>query len=125
MLFVSFAKRITSSSFVLGIFTFIPQAFVKNPWQLMVLRFLLGLTLGGLNPSVNTMIKKITPTSITGRIFGFTVSAGYLGVFGGSILGGQVAARFGINYVFFITSALLLLNAVWVYFKVYKKLNVN
>ena len=125
MLLVFFAKRITSSSFVLGIFNFIPQAFVKNPWQLMVLRFLLGLTLGGLNPSVNTMIKKITPTSITGRIFGFTVSAGYLGVFGGSILGGQVAARFGINYVFFITSALLMLNAVWVYFKVYKKLNVN
>ncbi|WP_186431180.1 multidrug efflux MFS transporter [Clostridium sp. BSD9I1] len=104
---------------------YIPQAFVKNPWQLMGLRFLLGLTLGGLNPSVNTLVKKITPTSITGRIFGFTISAGYLGVFGGSVVGGQVAARFGISYVFFITSALLLLNAVWVYFKVYKKYNLN
>ncbi len=101
---------------------YIPQAFVKNPWQLTELRFLLGLTLGGLNPSVNTLVKKITPASITGRIFGFTISAGYLGIFGGSVLGGQVAARFGISYVFFITSALLLLNAVWVYFKLYKKL---
>lgn len=101
---------------------YIPQAFVVNPWQLMGLRFLLGLTLGGLNPSVNTLVKKITPASITGRIFGFTVSAGYLGIFGGSVLGGQVAARFGISYVFFITSALLLLNAVWVYFNLYKKL---
>jgi len=119
------AHKVILASLVAAGLIFIPQAFVKNPWQLMVLRFLLGLTLGGLNPSVNTLIKKITPTSITGRIFGFTVSAGYLGVFGGSILGGQVAARFGINYVFFITSALLLLNAVWVYFKVYKKLNVN
>ncbi|MBL4935582.1 multidrug efflux MFS transporter [Clostridium sp. YIM B02515] len=104
---------------------YIPQAFVVNPWQLMGLRFLLGLTLGGLNPSVNTLVKKITPASITGRIFGFTVSAGYLGIFGGSVLGGQVAARFGISYVFFVTSALLLLNAVWVYFKVYKKYNLN
>lgn len=102
---------------------YIPQAFVKNIWQLIGLRFLLGLTLGGLNPSVNTLVKKITPASITGRIFGFTISAGYLGVFGGSVLGGQVAARLGVNYVFFITSALLLLNAVWVYFKIYRKIN--
>jgi MFS family permease len=104
---------------------YIPQAFVKNPWQLMGLRFLLGLTLGGLNPSINTLVKKITPDSLTGRVFGFTISAGYLGVFGGSVLGGQVAAYLGIRYVFFITSALLFLNAVWVYFKVYKKLSLN
>ena len=101
---------------------YIPQAFVTNPWQLMGLRFLLGLTLAGLNPSVNTLIKKITPSSSTGRVFGFTISAGYLGVFGGSVMGGQVAAAFGIRNVFFVTSALLLLNAIWVYFKVYKRL---
>jgi MFS family permease len=105
--------------------SFIPQAFVKNPWQLMGLRFLLGLSVAGLNPSVNTLIKKITPDSLTGRVFGFNMSAGYLGIFGGSVLGGQVAAYFGIRYVFFITSALLLINAVWVYFKVYKKLNLG
>ncbi|OME87454.1 MFS transporter [Paenibacillus sp. FSL A5-0031] len=102
---------------------FIPQAFVSNPWQLMGLRFILGLTAAGLTPSVNVLIKKITPAPLTGRVFGFAMSAGYLGVFGGSILGGQVAAWFGVQYVFLITSALLLLNAVWVYFNVYKKLN--
>lgn len=101
---------------------FIPQAFVKNPWQLMGLRFLLGLATAGLTPSVNILIKKITPSSLTGRIFGFSMSAQYLGIFGGSILGGQVAACFGIRYVFFITSSLLLINAAWVYFSVYKKL---
>jgi MFS family permease len=104
---------------------FIPQAFVKNPWQLMALRFLLGLATAGLNPSVNTLVKRITPDSLTGRVFGFSMSAGYLGVFGGSVLGGQVAAWLGIRYVFFITSALLLINAVWVYFKVYKKLSLK
>ncbi len=101
---------------------YLPQAFVTNTWQLMGLRFLLGLTMGGLNPSVNTLVKKITPSSVTGRIFGFTVSAGYLGVFGGSVTGGQVSAAFGIRSVFYVTSALLLLNAVWVYFNVYKRL---
>ena len=104
-------------------FIFIPQAFVKNPWQLVGLRFLLGLAMAGLNPSVNTLLKKITLPSLTGRIFGFSMSAGYIGVFGGAVLGGQVAAWLGIRYVFFITSALLLLNAIWVYFNVYKKLS--
>lgn len=104
---------------------FIPQAFVQNTWQLMGLRFLLGLAAAGLNPSVNIILKKITPSSLTGRVFGFSMSAGYLGVFGGAVLGGQVAGYFGMRYVFFITSALLFINAAWVYFKVYKKLNLN
>ncbi|WP_368086709.1 multidrug efflux MFS transporter [Paenibacillus sp. NFR01] len=102
---------------------FIPQAFVTRPWQLMVLRFLLGLAAGGLNPSVNTLIKKITPDFLTGRMFGFSMSAAYLGVFGGSVLGGQMAGWLGFRSVFFTTALLLLGNAVWVYYKVYKKLN--
>lgn len=102
---------------------FIPQAFVKNPQQLMILRFMLGLATAGLVPSVNTLVKKITPDSLTGRVFGFNMSALYLGIFSGSIFGAQIAAHFGIKYVFFITSLLLFVNAVWVYEMVYKKLN--
>ncbi|WP_315065953.1 multidrug efflux MFS transporter [uncultured Clostridium sp.] len=117
-------KVILIALLVAGII-FIPQAFVKNPWELMSLRFVLGLAAGGLSPSVNILVKKITPDSITGRIFGFSMAAGYLGVFGGSVLGGQVAAYLGIRYVFFITSALLLINAAWVYFNVYRKLSLN
>ncbi len=116
------AHKVIFAALIIAGIIYIPQAFVRNTWQLMGLRFLLGLTMGGLNPSVNTLIKKITPDSITGRIFGFSMSAGYLGVFGGAVLGGQVAAWLGIRYVFFTTSVLLLLNAAWAYFKVYKKL---
>ncbi|WP_301411481.1 multidrug efflux MFS transporter [Prevotella sp.] len=104
---------------------FIPQAFVQNAWQLMGLRFLLGLASAGLIPSVNIILKKITPSSLTGRVFGFSMAAGYLGVFGGAVFGGQIAGILGIKYVFFITSALLLANAIWVYFKVNKKLSLN
>ncbi|WP_018753940.1 multidrug efflux MFS transporter [Paenibacillus sanguinis] len=102
---------------------FIPQAFVTNAWQLTGLRFLLGIAAAGLSPSINTLIKKITPDALTGRVFGFSMSAGYLGVFAGSVMGGQVAGWLGVKYVFFTTSALLLANAVWVYFKVYRKMN--
>jgi MFS family permease len=115
-------KVILVALIVAGII-FIPQAFVNNTWQLIGLRFLLGLTTAGLIPSVNILVKRLTPDSMTGRVFGFNMSAGYLGAFGGSVLGGQLAGWFGIRYVFLVTSGLLLINAVWVYFKVYKKLN--
>jgi len=101
---------------------YIPQAFVNAPWQLMGLRFLLGLSMGGLVPSVNALIKKITPIEHTGRIFGFTMSAQYLGIFSGSVMGGQIAAAFGIPIVLVVTSSLMLLNAAWVYLYVYRRL---
>lgn len=119
------AHKVMLTCLIGAVIIFIPQAFVKNTWQLMGLRFLLGLASAGLNPSVNIILKKITPSSLTGRVFGFNMSAGYLGVFGGSVLGGQIAGILGMQYVFFVTSALLFINAVWVYFKVYKKLNLN
>ncbi|AGF56190.1 MULTISPECIES: multidrug efflux MFS transporter [Clostridium] len=117
--------KIILTALILAGIIFIPQAFVKSTWQLMFLRFLLGLTAAGLTPSINILIKKITPSNLIGRVFGFTMSAAYLGTFAGSILGGQIAGTLGIRYVFFVTSALLLINAVWVYFNVYKKLNSN
>ncbi|WP_339320055.1 multidrug efflux MFS transporter [Paenibacillus sp. FSL R10-2734] len=119
------AQKVILVALIAAGLLFIPQAFVQNPWQLMGLRFLLGLAAGGLIPSVNILVKKITPDALTGRVFGFNMSAGYLGTFAGSVLGGQVAAWFEIRDVFFITSVLLLINAGWVYFKVYKKLSLN
>jgi len=94
---------------------FIPQAFVRNSWQLMILRFLLGLAMAGLLPSVNTLVKRSAPNAIAGRVFGYNQSFQYLGSLGGSILGGQMAAALGIQSVFLSTALLLLLNAVWFY----------
>lgn len=116
------AHQVMLVSLIAAGILFIPQAFVHNAWELMALRFLLGLVAGGLNPSVNVLLKKITPSKLTGRVFGINMSAAYLGVFGGSVLGGQIAGHLGVRYVFLVTGALLLLNAVWVYLKVYGKL---
>lgn len=101
----------------------IPQAFVNRPWQLVVLRFVLGLTTAGLAPSIDALVKRITPDAFYGRIFGIILSAQYLGIFGGAIIGGQVSAHFGIKYVFFIMSVLLLINALWIYKRAYHKMD--
>ncbi|MFT8318717.1 MAG: multidrug efflux MFS transporter [Sporolactobacillus sp.] len=95
---------------------FIPQAFVTNPWQLTVLRFILGLATAGILPSINTIVKKMAPDKITGRLFGYNQSAQFIGTLGGSLMGAHLAAAYGIKYVFFTTSLLLILNAGWVLF---------
>lgn len=115
-------QKVVLGALILAGIIFIPQAFVKNPWQLMALRFGLGIATAGLSPSINTLLKKITPERLTGRIFGFNISAYYMGTFTGSVVGGQIASRLGIKYVFFITSTLLFFNAIWIYKRVYIKL---
>jgi len=107
--------RVILGSLVLAGLVFIPQAFVRTPWELMGLRFLLGFATAGLMPSINTLIKRITPDEVAGQIFGYTQSAQFLGSFFGAVMGGQVSAWFGLRSVFFITGGLLLLNAIWVF----------
>ncbi|SHJ44794.1 multidrug efflux MFS transporter [Propionispora hippei] len=99
---------------------FVPQALVKNEWQLMLLRFLLGIATAALMPSINTLLKQNIPDEIAGRVFGYNQAAQFFGTFTGALAGGQIAAHFGIYYVFYLTSALLLMNAVWVYHNVFK-----
>lgn len=118
------AHKVMLASLVFAGLLFIPQAYVTNSWQLMGLRFLLGIAAGGLLPSINSLVKRNTPDHIAGRAFGFNQSAQFLGSFGGSVVGGHVAAVFGIHYVFFVTSALLLFNAAWVYLTVCKQVSL-
>ena len=94
---------------------FIPQAFVTSAWQLLILRFLLGIAQAGLLPSVQTLLKQHTPTHVTGRIFGYNQSFQFLGNMIGPVLGGQIAAHAGFQYVF-STSSLLFIACIWVYF---------
>lgn len=115
------SQKVLLAALIVAGVTFIPQAFVTAPWQLGVLRFLLGIVIAGLLPSINNLIKQNTPESISGQIFGYNQTSQYLGMFSGSIVGGQMAAAFSIRFVLLFTGALLLLNAVWVYFTVYKE----
>lgn len=114
--------RVMSVALLSAGLLFIPQAMVRNAWELLVLRFLLGIATASLLPSVNSMIRRITPDRFTGRIYGYNQSAQFVGSFAGAVMGGQIAAVFGFRWVFFITSALLLFNAAWVYFLVDRKI---
>lgn len=98
----------------------LPQAFVSSPWQLVLLRFLLGLSLGGLIPCVTAILRHLVPDYAIGTVLGFSVSAQYAGQVLGPICGGFIGGWFGIRPVFFMT-ALVLVFAVLLNMNLEKK----
>lgn len=107
-------RRVLLFALIFSGAVFIPQAFVSNPWQLAGLRFLLGLALAGILPSINTLVKQLAPGKVTGQLFGYNQSAQFMGTLAGALFGGHMAAAYGIQYVFLTTSLLLFINAAWV-----------
>ncbi|MTC17298.1 MFS transporter [Providencia alcalifaciens] len=98
----------------------IPQAFVTSGWQLIALRFLMGIALGGLLPCIATVIRHRVPEGMVGSILGYSVAAQFAGQFIGPLIGGIVGGHIGMRAVFLATSFILLLGAVW-NFKIYRK----
>lgn len=85
---------------------FLPQGLIGNPWLFMGVRFLTGLCIGGLIPSVTSLLRRLTPASIQGSVFAINTSANSAGNVLGSMFGGIIGGTFGIPIVFMITSGI-------------------
>jgi MFS family permease len=90
----------------------IPQAFVVSGWQLIALRFLMGVALGGLLPCIASVIRHSVPETIAGGILGYSVSAQYVGQVVGPLVGGYVGGHIGMRAVFLGTSVLMAVGAI-------------
>ncbi|HWK47562.1 MAG TPA: MFS transporter [Stellaceae bacterium] len=91
----------------------IPQAVVTNAWQLVALRFLMGMSLAGLLPSINALIRHSVPDAVTGTMLGYAVSAQYAGQVVGPVVGGFVGGHFGMRPVFLATMVLMVVGALF------------
>lgn len=109
-------RKILIFSLVMSGLTFIPQALTDNITVLLIGRFLLGLFVGGMLPSLNVLVKKLAPQELQARAFGFNSSAQFLGNLIGPLLGSTVSAVLNIRYVFYITMSILFTNALMLLF---------
>jgi len=89
----------------------IPQGLVTSAWQLVVLRFLMGLALGGLLPCIASVIRHNAPTEMAGTVLGYSTSSQYAGQVVGPLIGGFIGGHFGMRLVFLGTSVLMMLGA--------------
>jgi MFS family permease len=107
--------RVILAGIALAAALLIPQAFVTTGWELIGLRFLMGVALGGLMPSVATVIRHSVPDNVAGTVLGYSVSAQYIGQVAGPVVGGFIGGAVGLRAVFLGTSALLALSGLFVW----------
>ena len=91
-----------------------PQAFVTNTWQLLVIRAALGAFAGALMPVGMALIALVTPPRSRGWIFGITATATALGVAIGPVIGALIATGFGLRASFIFTSVILCAGGLWI-----------
>jgi len=104
--------RILMATLVVAVVLFFAMSFVTTPFQLGVLRFLLGFADGAMLPAVQTLLIKYSSDRVTGRIFGYNQSFMYLGNVAGPLMGAAVSAMAGFRWVFFATAIVILLNII-------------
>lgn len=109
-------RKILAFALLMAAIAFIPQALAGNITTLLIGRFLLGLFVGGMVPSLNVLVKKLAPPEIQATAFGFNSSSLFLGNFVGPLLGSSVAAAWGIRSVFYVTMTVLIVNSIAIYF---------
>lgn len=105
-------RRVLVIALIMAALTYLPQALATGIPMLLVGRFLLGLFIGGMIPSLNVLVKKLAPKQIQATAFGMNSAALFLGNFIGPLIGSTVAAAYSIQAVFFVTMTILVFNAV-------------
>lgn len=96
----------------MGAIIYFPGAFVTSLWQLVMIRFALGVAIGGIIPVRIAYIRQEVPVAIQGEVLGYNTSLRFLGNIIGPSMGGFISGFFGFSSVFFTTSLLLLISGV-------------
>ncbi|WP_407270226.1 MFS transporter [Radiobacillus sp. PE A8.2] len=120
---VGYIKILIFLLFMAGIVYF-PGAFVTNLWQLIALRFMLGIAIGGIIPVRIAYIRQEAPIAMQGEVLGYNTSIRFFGNIIGPILGGTIAGYFGFSAVFFVTSSLLVACGIFLLYAKYKSTQV-
>ncbi|MEH7443189.1 MFS transporter [Bacillus sp. JJ1122] len=99
----------------LSAIVYLPGGFVENIWQLVLIRFLLGITIGGIIPVRVAYIRQEAPIAMQGEVLGYNTSLRFFGNIIGPVLGGFLAGYYGFTSVFIVTSGLLLVSGLVLY----------
>lgn len=95
-----------------GLF-YVPQAFVRTTTQLLALRILGALFLGGTSPTVNATIAGLVDRANHGAVYGLSSSISSVGMSLGPMIGAAVGVSLGFPAVFLTTAGILLVTAAF------------
>ena len=113
-------EKVLTFLLILAFIFIIPQAFVTELWQLMVLRLLFGIAVGGMIPTTTALMRREAPIEIQGEVMGYNTSFRFLGNIIGPMFGGIVSGFIGIPSVFIVTGLLFLIAFAFLKYTVKK-----
>lgn len=105
-------EKVLLSCLILGGLFFLPQGFVTSIWQLVILRFLYGMVIGGIIPSVTAYIRQAAPLSVQGEVLGYNQSFRFLGNVIGPVVGGFISSYWSISSVFYFSASLFFVAVI-------------
>lgn len=106
-------EKILICALAISVALLIPMSMVQNPWQLGILRFLLGAADGALLPAVQTLLIYNSSNQVAGRIFSYNQSFRDIGNVTGPLIGAAISASYGFRTVFIVTASVVLFNAFY------------
>jgi DHA1 family multidrug resistance protein-like MFS transporter len=112
---IGYRKVLVTCALLAGI-VYVPQFFVANPWQLLVLQALLGLVMSGVLASISALLANLAPEGHQGAVYGVDSSAVSAANALGPMLGASVAAGLGLRAPFLLAAGAFVLAAglAWV-----------
>ncbi len=98
---------------VIGFVFFLPQAFVTNVWQLLLLTFLGGFAVGGLVAAPSALLARYTEPGEEGAVYGIDNSVVAAARAIAPLLGSGLAAFYGLRAPFLAAALLFGLMVLW------------
>ena len=100
---------------VLAVVSLVLTSLVQNVWELIVLRFILGISDAALIPSIQVLTVRNVPKQIFGRVFSYNQSAQSFGNVFGPMLAAVIATGLGYKSIFLFCAILEALALIlWV-----------
>jgi len=99
------------AAFIAGVICYIPQPFVTNAWQLVVLQALTGFADGGILTGIGALMNLKTPSGTQGTTFGLYASVNSAGRCVAPMLAAGLAIWFGLRSVFGATAVIYAIAA--------------
>lgn len=97
---------------VLGVLLYIPQPFVTNAWQLLLLQALTGFVQGAMVPAIGALMNLRTPAGDKGAAYGLDNSVRAAGRMIAPVLGAGIAVWLGFRGVFALTGVVYVGSAL-------------
>lgn len=91
-----------------GAALFFPQAMVRSPYALLALRALQGAFMGGVLPTANALLARLTPATRRGSVFGLASSLQAGGRALGPMIGAAAAGAWTMGSSFLVAGAVFL-----------------